>query len=57
MKAAVLLSDLRSPPGNHLHPLLYDRKGQHAISINAQYRICFRWTAQGVYDVEITDYH
>lgn len=38
-------------------PLKYERAGQHAIQINATYRICFRWTDAGAEDVEITDYH
>ncbi|CAN5863554.1 type II toxin-antitoxin system RelE/ParE family toxin [soil metagenome] len=55
--AAVQLSDLRMPSGNRLHPLTGDRAGQHAIRINDQYRVCFRWTDRGAEDVEITDYH
>ncbi|HEU4456227.1 MAG TPA: type II toxin-antitoxin system RelE/ParE family toxin [Longimicrobium sp.] len=51
------LAQLRSPPGNELHPLKDDRAGQHAIRINDRYRICFRWTASGPADVEIVDYH
>jgi proteic killer suppression protein len=51
------LADLRDPPGNRVHPLKYDRVGQHAIRINDTYRICFRWTSAGAEDVEITDYH
>lgn len=54
---AVLLNDLRLPPGNRLHALKGDRSGQHSISINDQWRICFRFTSEGVYDVEICDYH
>jgi proteic killer suppression protein len=54
---AAELDDLRSPPGNRLHPLLKDRAGQHAIWINAQFRLCFTWTDAGPEDVEITDYH
>ncbi|WP_371348912.1 type II toxin-antitoxin system RelE/ParE family toxin [Ancylobacter sp. IITR112] len=55
--AAVMLDDLRSPPGNHLEALSGDRAGQHSIRINDQWRICFRWTDAGPADVEITDYH
>ena len=55
--AATQLGDLRSPPGNRLHALEGNRTGQHAISINDQYRVCFRWKDGAVYDVEITDYH
>ena len=49
--------DLRNPPSNDLHPLKDDRKGQHAISINDQWRICFVWKDGDAYGVEITDYH
>ncbi|MFT0861016.1 type II toxin-antitoxin system RelE/ParE family toxin [Ancylobacter sp. G4_0304] len=55
--AAVLIEDLRSPPGNKLEALKGDRKGQHSIGINGQWRICFRWTSAGPEDVEIVDYH
>lgn len=51
------LLDLRAPPGNRLEALAGDRKGQHSIRINEQYRICFRWTPPGPADVEIVDYH
>jgi proteic killer suppression protein len=54
---AVELKDLMTPPGNKLHPLDKDRKGQHAIWINDQFRICFRWVDGQAEDVEITDYH
>lgn len=54
---AVSLEDLRVPPGNRLHKLEGDREGQHAISINDQWRICFRFVDCEAYDVEITDYH
>jgi proteic killer suppression protein len=55
--AAAQLFDLRAPPGNRLHPLNGDRAGQHAISINDQFRVCFTWSDDGPMDVEITDYH
>lgn len=55
--AAKVLDDLKQPPGNRLHPLERDRLGQHAIWINSQYRVCFRWTEAGPDQVEITDYH
>lgn len=55
--AATELNDLASPPGNRLEPLAGDRAGQHFIRINDQWRICFRWTADGAEDVEIVDYH
>jgi proteic killer suppression protein len=51
------LSDLRVPPSNRLHALSGDREGQHAISVNDQWHICFRWTDGDAYEVEITDYH
>lgn len=54
---AVRIDDLRLPPGNRLHALKGKRSGQHAISINDQWRICFRFENDGVYDVEICDYH
>jgi proteic killer suppression protein len=55
--AAVRLDDLRSPPGNRLEALKGDRRGQHSIRINQQWRICFRWTTDGPEAVEIVDYH
>jgi proteic killer suppression protein len=54
---ATRLDDLRVPLGNRLHALEGDRKGQHSISINDQWRICFRFVGTDAYDVEITDYH
>jgi proteic killer suppression protein len=55
--AATALNDLRSPPGNRLEALRGDRRGQHSIRINDQWRVCFRWTDRGPEDVEIADYH
>lgn len=55
--AAHVLNDLASPPGNRLEPLKGDRKGQHSIRINDQFRICFRWAGNGAEDIEIVDYH
>jgi proteic killer suppression protein len=57
LNAAVTLSDLMAPPGNRLERLKGNRKGQHSIRINDQYRICFTWTPEGPTGVEITDYH
>jgi toxin HigB-1 len=57
LDAAVTLNDLGSPPGNRLEALVGNRKGQHSIRINDQFRICFRWTEAGPEDVEIVDYH
>jgi proteic killer suppression protein len=51
------LEDLMVPPGNRLHALEGDRKGQHLISINDQWRICFRFVDGDAYDVEVCDYH
>jgi toxin HigB-1 len=55
--AATLLETLRVPPGNRLEALAGDRKGQHAIRINDQWRICFVWLGGDAHDVEIVDYH
>ena len=54
---AGVLNDLRSPPGNRLEALVGDLKGKHSIRINDQWRIVFRWTANGPEEVEIVDYH
>ena len=51
------LDDLKVPPGNSLEALKDDRKGQHSIRINAQWRLCFIWTNDGATEVEIVDYH
>ena len=57
LDAAILLGDLKSPPGNRLEALKGSRKGQHSIRINDQFRICFRWSGLDSYEVEIVDYH
>jgi toxin HigB-1 len=57
LDAATRLSDLASPPGNRLEALRGDRKGQHSIRINEQWRICFIWRDGDAHEVEITDYH
>lgn len=54
---AYLLSDLRVPPSNRLHGLSGNRAGRHSISINDQWRICFRFEEHDAFDVEICDYH
>jgi toxin HigB-1 len=54
---SLTLNDLRVPPANRLEALKGSRYGQHSIRINDQWRICFVWREDGVYDVEITDYH
>ena len=51
------LSALAVPPGNRLESLRGDRRGQHSIRINEQYRVCFRWANGDAWDVEIVDYH
>ena len=51
------LNDLRAPPANRLEALAGDRRGQHSIRINDQWRICFVWTEEGPANVEIVDYH
>jgi proteic killer suppression protein len=55
--AATELASLRIPPGNQLEALRADRKGQHSIRINDQWRICFVWKSDGAHNVEIVDYH
>lgn len=57
LDAADVIEDLRIPPGNRLEALSGDRRGQHSIRINQQWRICFVWTDAGPEDVEIVDYH
>ena len=52
-----VLDDLRVPPGNQLEALKGNRKGQHSIRINDQWRVCFVWSFEGAKDVEIVDYH
>jgi proteic killer suppression protein len=54
---ATQIDDLKVPPGNRLHALEGDRKSQYSISINDQWRICFRFVDGDAYNVEICDYH
>jgi len=54
---SAVLEDLKVPPGNRLEALTGDRRGQHSIRINEQWRGCFVWTPDGACDVEIGDYH
>ena len=54
---ATSVNDLRVPPSNRLHRLERDRVGQHSISVNDQWRICFRFEDGDAFDAEITDYH
>lgn len=51
------LGDLKVPPSNRFHELERERKGQYSISVNDQWRICFRFIDGDAYDVELTDYH
>ncbi len=55
--AATVLTDLRAPPGDRLHVLRGDRAGQHAICVNDQWRICFRFEDGDAHDVAFCDYH
>ncbi len=57
LNAATRLDTLRVPPGNRLAALTGDRRGQHSIRINDQFRVCFRWSSAGAEAVEIVDYH
>ena len=57
LDAATDLNSLRIPPGNKLEELRGDRRGQHSIRINDQWRICFEWRDDNAYNVEIVDYH
>jgi proteic killer suppression protein len=57
INAAHHLNDLRSPPGNRLESLKGDLAGFHSIRVNEQWRIVFRWSEGGAYDVSLTDYH
>jgi proteic killer suppression protein len=57
LNAAVSLSSLRVPPGNRLEKLKGNRKDQHSIRINDQWRICFIWKEENAHNVEIVDYH
>ena len=55
--AAKQLDDLRIPPGNRLEALSGDRRGQHSIRINDQWRLCFKWRDGTAWNVEVVDYH
>jgi proteic killer suppression protein len=57
LDAVTEIEDLRVPPGNRLEALKGNRKGQHSIRINDQWRICFKWKDGDSYNVGITDYH
>lgn len=55
--ASTVLSDLQVPPGNRLEALKGNRKGQHSIRVNDQWRLCFTWKGDSAHDVELVDYH
>lgn len=57
LNATTDLASLRIPPGNQLEALKGDRKGQHSIRVNDQWRVCFVWRKDGAHQVEIVDYH
>jgi proteic killer suppression protein len=57
LNAAVMLDNLTVPPGNKLEALKGNRKGQHSIRVNDQYRVCFIWRDNSAHNVEIVDYH
>lgn len=57
LDSVISRDELRVPPGNRLEALPGDRKGQHSIRVNEQYRICFKWTDAGPDEVELADYH
>lgn len=57
IELATCLDDLQVPPSNRLHKLERERQAQYSISVNDQWRICFRFIDGDAYDVEITDYH
>jgi len=57
LHAVTDLAGLRIPPGNQMEALKGDRKGQHSIRVNDQWRVCFVWREDGAHDVEIVDYH
>lgn len=57
LNIALVLGDLKVPPGNNLETLAGDRKGQHSIRVNDPWRVCFVWENEGPKDVELIDYH
>ncbi len=57
LDSVVKLEELKVPPGNRLESLSGNRKEEFSIRINDQYRVCFKWSELGPFDVEITDYH
>lgn len=57
LHAVTMLDSLRVPPGNQLESLKGDRRGQHSMRVNEQWRVCFVWRSDGAHNVEIVDYH
>ena len=57
LAVSTVLMDLAVPPGNRLEALKGDRKGQHSIRVNDQWRLCFTWKGDAAHDVELVDYH
>ncbi len=57
LDSVLSIEELKVPPGNRLESLSGNRKGQFSIRINDQYRVCFKWSESGPFEVEITDYH
>jgi proteic killer suppression protein len=57
MAAATDLNDLRVPPANHLEALRGDRRGQHSIRVNRQWRLVFQWRHETAWEIELVDYH
>ena len=57
LDSSTTINDLRIPPGNSLEELKDNRKGQHSIRINGQWRVCFEWKNGNTFNVEIVDYH
>ena len=57
LDASIRIDDLRVPPSNRLEALSGDRKGQHSVRVNDQWRLCFRFSDGDAFDVELCDYH
>ena len=57
LNRAMVLDEMRVPPGNRLEALTGDRLGQHSVRVNDQFRLCFVWAEGQAYEVEIVDYH
>lgn len=57
LDASNVFEDLKNPPGNNLEHLKGDRQGQMSVRVNQQWRLCFVWKNDGIYNVELIDYH